>query len=342
MDRDRIPKAQEPAMAREPQNDRLARTAADVWMTPADEARELAFVSRVLVQAFLPHSDPRKPGWVRKNGDFTLALKSGFEVSGTGDAKFVGLPYGSIPRLLMAWLNSEAIRNAQDEKNSNPRMIKLGSSLSEFLEKIGIDRSGGKKGGITRFKNQAERLFRSEITVTCTGKNYIAERDIKVSDGRFFFWDAGNPEQQTLWENSIELSERFYALLVNNPVPLDWRVLKGIKQSPMALDLYMWLTHRMSYLDKPVTIRWETLQQQLGADVERIDHFREKVRKHLKKITVIWQDLHIDASKPDALRLYPSRALVNPTKQMLGERKINRSVIDEAISKNRKPPVQNS
>lgn len=328
-------------MARESQNDRLARTAADVWMTPADEARELAFVSRVLVQAFLPHSDPKDITWERTNGNFSLTLKSGIGRE-NGKSKIYGLPYGSLPRLLMAWLNSEAIRNAQDEKNPNPRMIKLGSSLSEFLEKIGVQRTGGPRGGITTFKKQAERLFHCEITVTDTGKNYIAERDIKVSDGRFFFWDAMNPEQQTLWENAIELSERFYALLVNNPVPLDWRVLKGIKQSPMALDLYMWLTHRMSYLDKPVTIRWETLQQQLGADVERIDHFREKVRKHLKKITVIWQDLHIDASKPDALRLYPSKALVNPTKQMLGDRKIARSVIDEAISKNRKPPVQNS
>ncbi len=301
-------------MARETQDNRIARTAAEVWETTANEAGELAFISRILVQAFLPHSDPKKAGWIRKNGNFTLSLKSGFEVLEDGTPKFYGLPYGSIPRLLLAWLNSEAIRNHQDKNNENPHVIYLGRSLSEFLEKIGIDRSGGKKGGITRFKTQSEKLFRSEITVTCSGADMIVERDIKITDGRFVFWSHHSPEQQTLWENAIELSDRFYNLLIRNPVPLDWRVLKAIKQSPMALDLYMWLTHRMSYVEKPVSIQWETLQQQLGAEIEGMHHFRDKVRKNLKKIQTVWCSLNIDVSKPDTICLYKSSLLVAPTK----------------------------
>jgi hypothetical protein len=299
---------------RESQALKIARTAVSVWDMPADQAGELAFVSRIMVQAFLPHSDPKDIGWSRVNGNFTLSVKSGIGQDKNGKFFHYGVPYGTVPRLLLAWLNSEAVRNAQDKENTAPSVINLGRSLSDFLEKIGIGCTGGKTGGITRFKKQAERLFRSEITVTCTGENYLAERDMKVSDGRFLFWDAKNPEQKSLWENSIELSDRFYKLLINTPVPFDRRVLKSIKQSPMALDLYMWLTHRMSYLQKPVSIRWETLQSQLGADVERIDHFREKVRKHLSKISTIWQELHIDASKADALRLYPTRSLVKPSK----------------------------
>lgn len=301
-------------MARETQDNRIARTAVEVWETTANEAGELAFVSRILIQAFLPHSDPKKAGWVRKNGNFTLSLKSGFEVLEEGSPKFYGLPYGSIPRLLLAWLNSEAIRNHQDKRNENPNVIYLGRSLSEFLYKIGIDRSGGKKGGITRFKSQSEKLFRSEISITCTGSDMIVERDIKIADGRFVFWTHHHPEQQTIWENAVELSDRFYRLLIKNPVPLDWRVLKAIKQSPMALDLYMWLTHRMSYVENPVTIQWETLQQQLGAEIEGMHHFRDKVRKNLRKIQTVWRDLNIDASMPDAIRLYQSPLLINPTR----------------------------
>lgn len=301
-------------MARETQDNRIARTAAEVWETSAKEAGELAFVSKVLLQAFLPHSDPKKAGWVRKNGNFTLSLKSGFEIQEDGNPKFYGLPYGSIPRLLLAWLNSEAIKNHQNKHNENPRVIYLGRSLSDFLDKLGIDKSGGKKGGITRFKHQSERLFRSEITVTCTGVDMIVERDIKITDGRFVFWTYSQPEQQTIWENAIELSERFYKLLIKNPVPLDWRILKAIKQSPMALDLYMWLTHRISYVDKPVSIQWETLQQQLGSELEGIHHFRDKVRKNLKKIQTVWRDLKVDASMTDAIKLYKSPLLVAPKK----------------------------
>jgi len=298
---------------RESQAAKIARTATEVWDMSAKDAKELAFVSRVLVQAFLPNKEPNDIIWKRTNGNFTLLVKSGIGEE-NGKSKLYGVPYGTIPRLILAWLNSEVIRNAQDTKNENPKIINLGRSLSDFLEKIGVGRTGGKTGGITRFKKQAERLFRSEITVIDAGKNGLHERDIKVADGRFIFWSDSNAGQTQLWNNSVELSERFYSLLVNNPVPLDWRVLKGIKQSSMALDLYMWLTHRMSYLHKPVCIRWETLQEQLGSDVERIDHFREKVRKHLKKITTIWRDLDIDASRADGLYLLPTFSLTKPTK----------------------------
>jgi hypothetical protein len=292
-----------------------------VWDTTAQEAGELAFVSRILVQAFLPHSDPKDIAWQRINGNFTLTVKSGIGFE-NGKSKTYGVPYGAIPRLLLAWLNSEAIKNAQDKGNINPQRIYMGRSLSEFLEKIGIQRTGGKRGGITSFKNQAEKLFRAEITVTCTGAEMISERDIKVSDGRFFFWDSKNPEQTTLWESAIELSERFYSLLIQNPVPLDWRVLKAIKQSPMALDLYMWLSHRMSYIEKPVVIQWETLQKQLGSDVERVDNFRQKVRLHLKKLNLIWRNLKVDASKAEGIYLYPTTPLISKTKLLLRSGKV--------------------
>lgn len=296
-------------MTRETKPIKVAQLAAKVWERDPLAALDMAFVSRVMVQAFLPHRDPKQIGWKRTNGNFSLSVKSGI-VDEDGVFKTVGVPYGTIPRLLMAWLNSEAFRNSQNPDNINPRKIYLGKSLSQFLEKLGIDRSGGTKGGITRFKNQAERLFRAEITITCTGEDVVAERDMKIADSRVFFWSHSEPGQTTLWESSIELSERFYNLLIRNPVPLDWDVLKTIKQSPMALDLYMWLTHRMSYIQEPVSIRWDTLEKQLGSDIEDSYKFKQQVRKHLKTIQTVWQDLKVDASHPDVIRLSKSKALI--------------------------------
>lgn len=304
---------------RETQAVKIARIASDVWATSAKDAKELAFMSRILVQAFLPHSDPKVLGWSRKNGDHSLSVKSGIDENENGEFVPYGVPYGTVPRLLLAWLNSEAVRNAQDTQNDKPYIINLGRSLSDFLDKLGIDRSGGKKGGITRFKKQAERLFHAEISFTYSGtyqgKKGIAKTDMKVSDGQFFFWDMENPEQTSLWNSSIKLSEAFYKLLTSTPVPLDWRILRAIKQSPMALDLYMWLTHRMSYLNKPASIGWETLKLQLGANLEEDRKFKQQVRKHLKKISTIWRDLNVDASKPDAIYLYPTQSLLFPAKK---------------------------
>jgi hypothetical protein len=298
---------------RKTQVDKIIETACLIYDEPKPSSKEMAFLSRILVQAFLPHKDPKDIAWERTNGDFTLIVKSGIGYANK-KSKLYGVPYGSIPRLLMAYVNTQALRNSKNPKVENPRIIHLGNSLSQFLEALGIASTGGQYGSITRFKKQAEKLFHSEITIIQRGKHGIAERDIKIADGRFLFWDLKDPEQMALWDSAIELSERFYQLLVSNPVPMDWRILKVIKQSPMALDLYMWLTHRMSYLGKPTKIKWETLQEQLGADIQQLKHFREQVRKHLRKIEAMWQGLHIDASHTEHIILYPSELLIEQTK----------------------------
>ncbi len=42
-----------------------------------------------------------------------------------------GLPYGTYPRLLLAWLNTEAVRTKE-------RTIILGHSLSEFMRQLDL------------------------------------------------------------------------------------------------------------------------------------------------------------------------------------------------------------
>jgi hypothetical protein len=38
------------------------------------------------------------------------------------------------------------------------------------------------------------------------------------------------------------LGENFFEAITAAPVPLDMRVLKTLKRSPLALDLYAWLS----------------------------------------------------------------------------------------------------
>ena len=50
------------------------------------------------------------------------------------------LPFGNLPRLLLAWVCSEAVR-------TQSRDLVLGRSLYEFMHKLGLeDRSGGLHG----------------------------------------------------------------------------------------------------------------------------------------------------------------------------------------------------
>ena len=72
----------------------------------AKEAGALSYMARSMVMATLPHRKTPGNEFVRKNGDFTLSLMA---------PSHMGLPYGSIPRLLVAWVTTETVRTKQRE-----------------------------------------------------------------------------------------------------------------------------------------------------------------------------------------------------------------------------------
>ena len=68
---------------------------------------DLAFQARSLVQNTLPHRKPKTDEiYIRKNGNATLIVQSGTDASG----KKIGIPYGSVARLLFAFITREAVR----------------------------------------------------------------------------------------------------------------------------------------------------------------------------------------------------------------------------------------
>ena len=74
------------------------------------------------------------------------------------------LPYGSLPRLLLAWVCTEAVR-------THRRELILGRSLSEFMRKLDLSPdSGGGRGERTRLRHQMKRLFRCTISMIYAGR----------------------------------------------------------------------------------------------------------------------------------------------------------------------------
>src|SRR5512137_114358 len=120
---------------------------------PTDQ--EKAFLARHLVQTTLPHANPGDvPVWSRKNGNLTLTIQQGYDEEG----KPYGHPYGTIPRLLLYWMTTEALRT------KSPK-LDLGDSLASFMEELGLDPSrGGKRSDAYRLKDQMMRLFEASIS----------------------------------------------------------------------------------------------------------------------------------------------------------------------------------
>jgi len=277
--------------------DKLERLFAEAVAIEAESAKEagaLSYMARTMVMATLPHRKVEGNEFVRHNGNFTLSLLS---------PSHIGLPYGSIPRLLVAWVTTETVRTKERE-------LILGETLSEFMRALDLVPTGGRWGTITRLKDQMIRLFSSSVTYSYKDDQKMAIQSVKVVDRAALWWDPKSPEQSSLWQSSIVLGENFYKEIINSPIAVDMRALKVLKQSPMALDIYTFLTYRMSYLKKSTVIPWEGLQSQLGADYARtpegLRNFKKKFIRQLNTVKVVYPDVKINPGDTGLL-LMPSK-----------------------------------
>lgn len=267
--------------------DRLISEALAIESEEAIEAGKLGFMARGLVQATMPHKSTSALIHHRVNGDYHLTISA--------MNPHVGLPYGSVPRLLLAWLATEAI-------TTRSRDLILGDSMSDFMRQLGMAPTGGRWGTIPRLKSQATRLFSSAIQCSYVTKDNSGHRtamqNMLIADRASLWWEPANPNQQSLFESSVRLSEAFYNEIIDNPVPIDMRALNALKRSPLALDIYCWLTYRMSYLKKPTSIPWESLQGQFGSGYALTSQggrdFKKAFLAQLKKVQVVYPECNAD------------------------------------------------
>lgn len=282
---------------------KLIEDALAIEATEAKEAGALGFMARALVQATLPHSNPGDVNaWGRENGAFSMVMQPGI-IQKNGELKSIGLPYGSIPRLVLAWITTEAVK-------TKSRELILGNSLSQFMHALDIVPTGGRWGSIDRLKTQMKRLFSASISCTYEDGDNWGIRKATPVERADLWWDPKNPNQATVWESSLLLTESFFTEIIDRPVPIDMRALKSLKKSPMALDIYCWLTYRMSYLHKKTGIPWQALAAQFGSnyanDAQGIRNFKRHFIDQLKKVNCVYPDIKIDYDS-SSLILMPSK-----------------------------------
>lgn len=269
--------------------DSLISEALEIEVKEARSAGALGYMARALTLATMPHRRTTENEFERRNGAFTLTMLA---------PSRVGLPYGSLPRLLVAWLTTEAVRTRERE-------IVLGERLSEFMAKLDLVPTGGRWGTITRLRDQMQRLFASSVSCTYEDGNRWSMDSVRVADRADLWWSPKQPEQAALWRSIVVLGERFFDEAVQSPVPVDLRALKALRRSPMALDIYCWLTHRMSYLRKPIVIPWVALQTQFGADYRLTRQFKDNFLKQLRAVKAVYPEAQIEAEER-GLKLKPS------------------------------------
>lgn len=268
--------------------DNLINQALAIEDQSAQVAGSLGFVARAMVMATLPHSKVKGNEFSRVNGNYTMVILA---------PSNVGLPYGVIPRLLLAWLTTQAVKTKK-------RDIEMGESLSKFMEELGMLPTGGRWGSITQLKEQATRLFSSNISAIYRDEKGVKLINQNITDRAVLWWDKKPTDQGTLWNSTVRLSEQFFNEVVDRPIPIDMRALHALKKSPLALDIYNWMTYRASYLNKPTTITWDSLAMQFGSNYKEVRNFKTAFIEELKKVSIVYSAVDVTHT-PEGLTIKP-------------------------------------
>lgn len=263
------------------------------------EADKRGYLARELVQCTLPHSNHKGVFMhQRKDGNLTVTISSRPDI---------GLPYGAIPRLLMLWITSEAMRTRE-------RKLILGSSgnnsLNNFLREVGLNPAtgGGKRSDAKRLRDQMNRLFRAKISFDYDPSTRTAQADawldMNVAPKGYLWWDFTQPDQRLLFDSWIELDETFFEAIISNAVPVNLTMAGNLKRSPLALDLFVWTTYRLYRMKEgdEINVGYQHLQKQFGTDYNRADNFKTYLAAAVGKVKTVWRSAPLDLT-PRGLKL---------------------------------------
>jgi hypothetical protein len=273
---------------------------------------EVSYLARFLIQCTLPHSDPGDtPIWMRKNGEYTLAIQPGWDVENN---RSMGYPYGTLPRLLLIWIITQA------KRTNNPR-LQLGHSLTEFMRELGLDPSRGHKNSErVRLQNAMQRLFDARISFyrhnAGDGVTNKRKNTVEIAPETNLWWDNDDPTQTPLWGSYIELGPKFFEMIMESTVPCNMVALRLLKKSPLALDLYVlcnWIGANLGNKSKH-WISWVMLAQQLGVDYATTHDLKKKVKAAMRKVKLAHPGLNVGYDNTrGGLLIYPSLPAVPRT-----------------------------
>jgi hypothetical protein len=209
----------------------------------------------------------------------------------------VGIPFGSIARMILLYLQTEAMK-------TRSREIELGRSMNQWLSSMNID-GGGRQYRLVR--EQSRRLSLCRLTL------YRSTDEATHVTNSSFVRDAILPTRTTdqlpLWREVVRLDEGFYESLLAHPMPVLESAIKQIGSRSMAIDVYVWLAYRLHHLAKPTPVPWRAVYEQFGGGYAQFRQFKAKFKEPLALALAAYPEARVSADE-DGLTLHPSASPV--------------------------------
>jgi Plasmid encoded RepA protein len=271
-------------------NDRICVDAA--YQVMADERGQIGITHAGFAIASLPHKRTQEAVWERDSGHLKLLVESGLNSA----KQPIGIPYGSIARMILLYLQTQAVR-------TKSRDVELGASMNAWLGAMGIT-VGGNTYRLVR--EQAHRISRCRLTF------FRRTQGAEMVTNGAFIRDAILPitpdfsGQGCLWQERVRLDEGFYQSLIDHPLPLREAAIRKISNRSMAIDLYIWLAYRLHVLSSQLTITWPALHGQFGEGYKEVRFFRRDVLPSLRLALAVYPEARVEIDEKKGLTLLPS------------------------------------
>lgn len=259
----------------------------------AEEESRLGITHAGFAMTSLPHKRIEDGFWRRDGHRTTLLVESGRDRRG----ELIGVPYGSIARLILLFLQTEATRTNSPE-------VELGRSMKSWMSRMSLT-TGGKTYQLVA--EQARRISACRLTFFTDQENGAEGRHngAFVQDAISLAGVMSEEDQPSLWQDRVRLDAGFWRSLREHPVPVREEALRAIGTRSLAIDVYVWLAYRLHALGKPQAVSWTAIHGQFGAGFRLVRQIKPTFLEALHLALAVYPEARVDTDK-EGIVLHPS------------------------------------
>lgn len=275
---------------------------------------EVAVLTPWLASLYFPYRNQKSlTEWRRRADQYHLTVTPGAD---TG-----GLPYGVLPRVILPYLLSVAVK-------AESNVIDAGPTFSGFLSAIGQPANSGGSGPNSprnRLREQLPRVLFAHFMISdYTNPDRDRSRAVIIGEELNVWWakepsEPGRPAI-TRSDSWIVLNQSFFNELMASQVRLHLPTIRKLSdKNPMKVDVYTFAASQAPQVEDEILFRWPDLFQRFGGtisdDPERrrraLSDFKLAFIKYLKEVRSHYSALNVEPLK-EGLLLRHSDPHVDP------------------------------
>ena len=257
----------------------------------AEEESRLGITHAGFAMTSLPHKRTEEAYWKRQGHRTTLLVESGRN----RDGSFIGVPYGSIARLILLYLQTEAVRTGNPE-------VELGRSMKAWMARMSLS-AGGKTYQLVA--EQARRISGCRLTFFTDLPTAELRSNGAFVQSAISLAGLADESHPTLWQDRVRLDEGFWRSLRDHPVPVREEALRAIGTRSLAIDVYIWLAYRLHSLSKPTPVPWSAIYAQFGAGFRQLRQIKPTFLESLQIALAVYPEARADIDATGIV-LHPS------------------------------------